>query len=87
MAGTGGALTCPLDEFNSTAARFEMGPRRLLGYRRILTAAVIYPAWRLIVARSWVERAWPAPQPRPVQALIILSSAALPAIALTRSSQ
>ena len=39
---------------------------------------------RLIVARSWVGRAWPAPQPRPVQALTVLSPTALPAIALTR---
>ncbi len=39
---------------------------------------------RLIVARSWVERAWPALQPRPVQALTVLSPTALPAIALTR---
>lgn len=39
---------------------------------------------RLIVARSWVERAWLALRPRPVQALTVLSPTALPAIARTR---
>ena len=53
----------------------------------VLTRAVNSEKCRLIVARFWVERAWPALQPRPVQALTALSPMALPAIALVRKSR